>query len=146
MQIRNVSILNQNVSNMDTFWFNLAQKWGRLSNNLPKKWGRLSNKNRWSYSQNPAHTKKRGMYLQNPTAGLQTYWARGAQVLQQFAAVTTSKMKTHLKMKMTSISLLIQKLLLEKSCKILMTPRSENFNWMATGYAHSRRTNKKLDK
>ena len=43
-------------------------------------------KNCWSYSQSPALTKKRGIYLQNPTAGLQTYWALGAQVPQEFAA------------------------------------------------------------
>ena len=37
VQIRNVSILNQNVSTVDTFWYNLPKKWGRLSNNLELK-------------------------------------------------------------------------------------------------------------
>ena len=42
----------------------------------------------WSYFQNLATAKKCGIYLPNPTAGLQTYWARGAQVPQQFAALS----------------------------------------------------------
>ena len=31
---------------------------------------RNESKNWWSYSKNPAHTKNRGIYLPNPTAGL----------------------------------------------------------------------------
>ena len=54
----------------------------------------------WIYFLNPAQAKKCGIYLPNPTAGLRTYWAQGAQVSQQFAALkTTSKIKTTAKIK-----------------------------------------------
>ena len=40
------------------------------------------------FSETPCtHGQKYGIFLQNPTAGLQTYLARGAQVPQQFAAL-----------------------------------------------------------
>ena len=40
-----------------------------------------------SYRKYPTHNKKLWTFPQNPTAGLQTYWAPHSKVTQQFPAL-----------------------------------------------------------